>query len=320
MLRLTPPEAGKKLVNTKSLTMDFAGSESNVASSLATLGHDSHFVTILPDNQLGEAAMSSIRSYGINTDYIAGGAGRMGTYFIESGTSIRPSIVLYDRAYSAFSNISANQFEWERILNGTSWLFVSGITAALSENCKSELIKLVEIAKKLKVKIAFDMNYRRKLWSDPSSAQKVFESIVPEIDLLLGNSGVISDLYGNDKKSDEELMQKLMDDFKVKTIAFTQRKHLSASENELSAVLLDGTNFYRSPTYTIDVLDRFGTGDAFAAGCIHGLSKSSDLQWVIQFAGAAFALKHTIKGDQHVSTEEEINSIVSGNITGHVQR
>ncbi|WP_298474334.1 sugar kinase [uncultured Maribacter sp.] len=326
MLRLTPSDHGSKIITAQNFGVHFAGSESNVASSLAQLGNNTQFITKLPNNSLGDAAINSLASYGINTNNILRGGDRIGTYFIEIGSSIRPSSVIYDRKDSAISRINHKEFDWENILKDQKWLFISGITPAISEKCAEEVIFLAEKAKKMNVNVSFDMNYRRTLWSDVSKARKIFDRILEHTDLLFGNNGVLKDVYDIDVQGNNLIdktintTKKAKEVFGINQLAFTVRNHHSASENELSGVYLDKDTPTVSNSYKVNILDRFGTGDAFAAAFLHGLNKGWSQEKTIGFATAAFALKHTIKGDQHTSNEKEISSIYQGNITGHVLR
>ncbi|WP_405292469.1 PfkB family carbohydrate kinase [Algibacter sp. Ld11] len=326
MLRLTPTEHAGKINSAESFGVGYAGSESNVASSLAVLGNNVQFVTKLPLNAVGDACIMSLQHFGISTKNILRGGKRIGTYFIEIGSSIRPSSVIYDRAGSAISDIDSNEFDWESILKGQSHLFISGITPAISKNCADETIKVAKIAKKLGVKVSFDMNFRRTLWEDKTEARKIFDAVLEHTDLLFGNAGVLEDIYGIKEKGIGQAeitlraLEKARSQFGLSEIAFTVREHNSASENKLSAVCLSAGNFFESNAYTVQIKDRFGTGDAFAAGYLHGIGKNWDIEKTLGFATAAFALKHTIKGDQHTSTEKEILSIMDGNTSGHVLR
>jgi 2-dehydro-3-deoxygluconokinase len=327
LLRLTPSERGCKIGSSNYMEMNFAGSESNVASSLGVLGNSVQFVTKLPDNDLGRAASGSLLSYGVTVDNIRFGGNRIGIYFIEVGSSIRPSKVIYDRKDSAISTISDQEFDWTQILVDKEWLFISGITPALSENCAMETIKVAETAHKLGVKVAFDPNFRRTLWSSSSEARKVYLPILENTDLLLGNYGMLQDVFGYQPKG-KDTMEKSLDAIEeavgllgVSNIAFTVRDHFSASKNRLSGLLRrDNGEILSGPSYEVAITDRFGTGDSFAAGLLHGFGNQWDAQKSLDFATAAFALKHTIKGDQHTSSEAEITSIMNGNIQGHVLR
>ncbi len=326
MLRLTPSLHGEKLTTSGSFKVDFAGSESNVASDLAILGNEVTFITKLPDHAIGDNAIQSLNKYGINTKDIQRAQGRIGTYFIEIGASIRPSSVIYDRKDSVFCTMEADEFDWAQIFKNKKYLFVSGITAALSDNCAQALISCIQEAKKQGVLVGFDMNYRRKLWKNASEARVIFDKILSMTDILFGNTGALQDIYDiqlNSKDNLEATLQAITiakDMFGIEQYAFTIRNHLSASTNELQAVFSSPQGDAISKIYTVGILDRFGTGDAFAAACFHGLGKGWNPQRLIEFGAAAFALKHTIYGDQHTSNEIEIQSIVNGQTSGHVLR
>jgi 2-dehydro-3-deoxygluconokinase len=326
MLRLSPLEHGGKIWDANAFAVDFAGSESNVASSLSILGNKVKFITKVPQNHLGKSAIRSLNSFGIDTKSIIRGGVRLGTYFIETGSSIRPSEVMYDRAGSAISEIKNGEFNWHDILDGSSWVFISGITPALSNQCAKETILLASIAKEMGVKVCFDFNFRRALWSKREKARSVFTDILDHTDLLCCNQGALSDVYSVNFKGDTEAertaiaMEFASREIATDILAFTVREHQSASRNILSAMLKVENKLFYSTAYSVDILDRFGTGDAFAAGLLHGLEKKWEYGKSIQFAAAAFALKHTIKGDHHTSGEKEIISIMEGKTSGHVIR
>ena len=326
MLRLTPLDHATKIHSARSFDVNYAGSESNVATTLGILGNKVSFITKLPKNQLGDAAMASLRSYGINTQYIQRGGKRIGTYFIELGASIRPSSVVYDRDNSAISGIQENEFDWEKILEDQKWIFLTGITPVLSKQCALETLKAARVAKRNGVKVAFDMNYRRSLWDNPSDARKIFDQILEQTDLLFGNTGALKDVYGLQIQADDSLNETMevaklaSKEFGINQLAFTVREHTSASHNAVSGVYLSKTKPYISNTIAVNVIDRFGTGDAFTGAFLHGINLGWEEQELIDFATAAFALKHTLKGDQHTSTEEEIRSVMDGNTKGHVLR
>lgn len=326
MLRLTPSDHSAKIASANSYKAHYAGSESNVACSLAILGNDVQFVSKLPENQLGDGAIQSLRSFGISTKHILRGGNRIGTYYIEIGASIRPSSVIYDRKASAISQIKPGEFDWDTILRNQKWLFISGITPALSDTCAEETIRLVKTAKRLNIKVAFDMNFRRTLWSDVKNARKIFDEILDSTDLLFGNTGVLEDVYDlpieGENPVDKTLyaVERAREKFGINLLAFTIRDHVSASQNRLSGVVLGNENPILSNSYNVEIQDRFGTGDSFAAAFLHALNQGWNHEKSIGFATAAFALKHTILGDQNTSSEKEISAIYEGKTSGHVLR
>lgn len=327
MLRLTPDVRGSKIKSAGAFEVGFAGSEANVACTLGMLKNNVCFVSKLPDNQLGDAAVASLQAAGIRTDTVIRGGKRIGTYYIEAGQSIRPSAVIYDRAHSALSEIGPQEFNWPKILEGQQWLFISGITPVLSPQCAAETIQAARMAQQQNVRVAFDMNFRRSLWKSAEEARQVFDQILPYTNLLFGNTGVLQDVYdmkiaGHDVADrTANAIQAAAQKFGVPQLAFTIRTHASASDNTLSGIFFsDGQMLHANHTYPLAVIDRFGTGDAFAGACLHAMAQGWSHQDVIDFATAAFALKHTIPGDRHTSSEPEIRAIMEGHISGHVIR
>lgn len=326
MLRLVPTGQADRLRTTSLFAVDYAGSESNVAVSLACLGNQVQFISKLPDNPMGQAARQSLERFNVFTENSSIGGDRLGTYFIELGSSIRPSRVVYDRVDSAIAAIGQGEFDWEEILRKQNWLHVSGITPALSKQCAEECVLAVKTAQKLGVKVSFDLNYRRSLWENSEKAKAIFDRILEHTDLVFGNVGVLKDVYGlvfNGKNPTDQTLDALRKArhlFGVKQLVFTIRDHSSASVNQLGGAYIAEDEPILSNAYTITITDRFGTGDAFAAGFLHALNKGWHPQKAIDFATAAFALKHTMIGDIHTSSEQEIIAIVEGNISGHVIR
>ena len=326
MLRLTPSEGGEKLSTTCDFSVGYAGAESNVAISLACLGNQVDFISKVPNNPIGKAALLCLKRYGVKTDRVLFGGKRLGTYFIELGKSIRPSRVVYDRQGSSISEITAREFEWNTILENKEWLHLSGITPALSRQCADETILAAKVAKEMGVKVSFDLNFRRTLWPDSKKARIIFDRIIEHSDLIFANLGVLMDVYGMRFTEKDALQRtksailKASSLFGVNLMAFTIREHRSASENKLQGMAFSSGEITVSKPYEIQVEDRFGTGDAFASAYLHAVSKQWKVTKAIEFATTAFALKHTIRGDEHTSTEEEILSIMEGDLSGHVIR
>ncbi|MCL6267916.1 sugar kinase [Flagellimonas myxillae] len=326
MLRLTPVVKGNKLLTSSEFTVGYAGAESNVAVSLACLKNQVDFISKVPNNPLGQASLLNLKRFGVSTDEVVLGGMRMGTYFIELGASIRPSRVVYDREGSAISQITEGELDWAGILKNKKWLHLSGITPALSEQCAKETVLAAKTAQKMDVKVSFDLNFRRSLWPDGKTAKAIFDQIIPCSDTVFANLGVLEDVYGlkfpgsDVVDSTKAAIEKASKLFNVGNLAFTIREHPSASQNRLHGMAMHNGKIVGSRAYNVEVEDRFGTGDAFAAAYLHALDKAWEIDQAIGFATAAFALKHTIKGDLHTSSEEEIFSIMDGNLSGHVIR
>jgi 2-dehydro-3-deoxygluconokinase len=330
MLRLSPP-AGVRLEQAGSFDAHFGGAEANVAVSLAHFGLQACFVSAFPDNDIGNNAMGVLKKYGVDMRFIIRKGKRMGIYYLEHGHGTRPSKVIYDRAYSAVSELRPDDVDWERILEGASWFHWTGITPALSDSLQETLRNGLEVARKNGITVSADLNFRKKLWSE-EKAGEVMSGLMPYVDILIGNEEDPTRVFGiqvrgtdveSGKLSMEgykELTKALVDCFGFKKVAITLRESLSASENYWSACLHDGREFIQGPQHRVWVMDRVGTGDAFAAGLIFSLLSGKKDSEALAFGVAAACLKHSIWGDFNVVGVEEVERLAAGNISGRVQR
>jgi len=330
MLRLSPP-GFSRFSQANTFDAVYGGGEANVAVSLANYNHQVFYVSKLPDNEIGLSALNSLRSLGVETEYIARGGERIGIYYLEKGASMRPSKVIYDRAGSAIATAVPGDFDFARIFKGATWFHWSGITPALSPEA-AEITRLaVESAKNEGATISVDLNYRKKLWT-PAQAQKVMRPLMRYVDVCIGNEEDAETTLGfkpshTDVNKGElnldsykEIFKDMKEEFGFKIVATTLRESFSASKNGWSALLYDGDSFYHSKHYLIDpIIDRVGGGDAFSAGLIHGLLKK-DKQAALEFAVAASALKQTISGDYNLVSEKEVEALAMGDQSGRVQR
>lgn len=330
MLRLSP-SMQKRFVQADQFDVVYGGGEANVALSLANFGHDAYFVSKLPSHEIGDAAMNHLRRYGVHTDYIARGGERIGIYYLETGASMRPSKVIYDRAGSAVAMATVNDFDFDEIFQNADWFHFSGITPALG-HMATELTKAaLQAAKRHNVTVSVDLNYRKKLWT-PEAAQKVMKELMQYVDICIGNEEDaeltlgfkpnMTDVHSGKLEVDsyKAIFSEMQKTFGFKMVATTLRESFSASKNGWSALLYDGNQFYESKHFLIEpIIDRVGGGDSFSAGLIHGLLTEKP-QKAIEFAVAASALKHTIVGDQNLVSEKEVWQLVGGDQSGRVQR
>ncbi len=330
MLRLSTP-GYQRFIQAQSFDVTYGGGEANVAVSLANYGLDAYFVTKLPDNPIGQAALNHLRRYGVKTDYIARGGDRLGIYFLETGASQRPSKVVYDRAGSAISCAVPEDFDWDKIFEGAAWFHFTGITPALSDKAAEVTRHALKAAKKHGVKTSCDLNYRKKLWS-PEKAREVMTELMQYVDVAIGNEEDAEKVFGikaaesditTGQLSEEgykQVARQLVEKFNFQKVAITLRESYSASDNGWSALLYDGSKYYRSRKYNIRIIDRVGGGDSFAGGLIYALLNRYDCQLAVEFAVAASCLKHTIPGDFNMMTVDEVNTLVKGDASGRVQR
>lgn len=332
LLRLTPL-GHKKLFQNNIFETSFCGSEANVAVSLSNFGVSSYFVTKVPDNEVGQAAINTLRYFGVDTSMVIKGGERLGLYYLEKGASQRPSKVIYDRAYSALSNTIIQEFEWDRIFDGTEWFHFSGINPALSDSMFEISLEACKVAKEKNITISCDINYRSKLWTKEQAKEKMTE-LMRYVDVCIANEedaenvfGIKADntdvLSGNvEHKSYKEVAKEISNQLGCKYVAISLRTSLSASINKWAGMLYSTSmNQYSfSKEYTIDIVDRVGSGDSFAAGIIYSLINKTNEQEAIEFAVAASCLKHTQEEDFNRVSIDDVRALLSGDSSGRVKR
>ena len=309
----------------------FGGGEANVAVSLAGFGYDATFISRLPRHEIGQAAINSLRKYGVDTSGIVRGGERVGIYYLEKGASQRPSKVIYDRAGSAIATASPEDFNWQEIFEAADWFHFTGITPALNDTLAEICLEACKQAKKAGVTISCDLNYRKKLWSK-EKAGEVMEKICQYVDICIANEEDAADVFGiraadTDVEKGEvhhqsycQVAAKLKEKFGFSKVAITLRESLSANDNLWSALLYEGKDYYFSKKYPIHIVDRVGGGDSFAAGLIAACLQEFESRKSIEFAAAASCLKHSIEGDYNLVSMEEVIALMEGNGSGRVQR
>lgn len=332
MLRLSPP-GFERFFQSPILQATFGGGEANVAVSLAHFGCESWYVTRVPANPIGEAAVRALRAEGVRVDHVLRGGSRLGIYFAETGASQRPSAVVYDRAGSAASEIEPGMVPWAEVFEGAAWFHCTGITPALGPSAAAVTREAIEAARRAGARVSVDLNYRRKLWSE-AQAQQTMRPLMPLVDLVIANEEDLQAVLGIevphadvtgaslDVEGYRTAAAQVVAEFGVRQVAVTLRESLSASDNAWSAVLLDAASgaFHRSQRYEIRLVDRIGGGDSFAAGLIYALLSGRDSGAALRFAVAASALKQTIPGDFNRVSVNEVDRLVAGDASGRVQR
>lgn len=330
MLRLSPP-GYLRFVQANSFDVVYGGGEANVSVSLANYGMDAAFVTKVPDNPIGQAAVNELRRYGVDTRFIARGGERLGIYFNEKGAAQRPSKVVYDRKYSSISQARPEDFDWHKILQGARWFHFTGITPALGDNVAAIALDACKTARELGVTVSCDLNYRKNLWST-EKAGRVMGELMPYVNLCIANEedadkvfgikAADSDVTGGklNKEGYKTVAQKLQEKFGFKQVAITLRTSISASDNLWAAMFYDGKEFFFSRSYPVHIVDRVGGGDSFGAGLIYALLNGYSSRDVVEFATAASCLKHSIEGDFNQVTLAEVTTLMKGDASGRVQR
>jgi 2-dehydro-3-deoxygluconokinase len=332
LLRLSPP-GYERLLQSPSLRATFGGGEANVAVSLAHFGLDSHFVSRLPANAVGDAALAALRAEGVSVAAVQRGGERVGIYFAETGASQRASLVVYDRAHSAISTIEPGTIRWRELLAGAAWFHTSGITPALGAGPAVETRAALSAAREAGATVSVDLNYRRKLWSE-ADAQRVMRPLMRDVALVIANEEDLQTVLGIpiahadvtkgrfDAQAYGAAAERVVAEYGVKRVAITLRESISASDNGWSALVYDAATktLHRGPRFVVRLVDRIGGGDSFAAGLIYALLDGQTAERALGFAIAASALKQTIPGDFNRVSVAEVQRLAAGDESGRVQR
>ncbi|MBQ7834019.1 MAG: sugar kinase [Lachnospiraceae bacterium] len=330
MLRLEP-EGYNRFVQAEKYLATYGGGEANVAVSLANYGIDAAFVTKLPKHEIGQAAVNSLRKFGVDTSYIARGGERVGIYFLEKGASQRPSKVIYDRAGSSLATAKSEDFDWDKIFEGVDWFHFTGITPALNPAIADICLEACKAAAARNITVSCDLNYRKKLWTK-EEAGKTMDALCKYVNVCIANEEDAADVFGiraegtdvtGGKVNHEgykEVAAKLQERFGFKTVAITLRTSISANDNQWAAMLYENGEYYFSKSYNMHIVDRVGGGDSFGGGLIYASLQNMDSQKKIEFAVAASCLKHSIEGDFNMVSVDEVLKLAEGDGSGRVQR
>ena len=316
--RLSAP-AGEMLLQSPALKACIGGAEANVAVSLAHLGHDAAMVSTLPDNALGLAARDGLRAHGVDTRALSFQPGRMGLYFLTPGAVLRPSEIVYDRADSVFARTAPSHYDWPVLLAGAAWLHVSGVSPAVGDSAAQAVLEAMRAARALGVRVAFDGNYRASMWAQRGgSGAGVLCELMAHCDLAFADQRDIAlvlerpELAAEERRADAvsaafaafPLLQRM---------ASTVRVQHSVDNHDLSGCLHTRAGTVESGSYALrGIVDRIGTGDAFAAGVLHGLQLGWSDADTIAFGTAAGALKHAVAGDFSAASEAQVLAVRTG--------
>jgi len=332
MLRLKPPN-WERFFQSPLLEATFGGGEANVAVGLARFGLNVAYVSVIPNNAIGDACVRELRRQGIDTSLIVRKGNRLGIYFLEAGANQRPSKIIYDRSHSAIAEAGPGDINWDKVFDGVSWFHITGITPAISLSASELSLEAVKKAREKGITVSCDLNFRKKLWKYGKAAPEVMGELVKYVDIALGNEedcqkslGVKVDIDVESGRLQteryRELTEKVLNLYpNIKKIAITLRESYSADYNGWSAVLNNQREFLISKKYEIhNIVDRVGGGDTFAAGLIYGLNNLSSDKEALEFAVAASCLMHSIPGDLPLLSIEEVESLAGGATSGRVQR
>jgi len=333
MLRISPLSTGEKVVQADTFRIEPGGSESNVAIALSNLGERVAFLTKLPDNELSEIIYRYLRKYNIDTSYIATGKGRLGVYYTEYGIGPRPSLVTYDRENSTFAQADVTDFDTNKINKDFSWFHTSGVSPAVSRKASETLKKIITKLKK-KIRVSIDLNYRKKLWewvAEPKSesVKSIMLSLCRRAYLLTANETDFQDVFGFESNGDtpqkkySRIAKNAFEEMpELQYVAISLRESISASENICGGILFlrNGAHF-TGPTFRINnIVDRVGAGDSFTAGIIYGIINNNNPQYIINFAVALSALKHTVMGDASQFKKSDVEHLLKSGGEGRIIR
>lgn len=311
LLRLTPSNH-QMLTQASQLEMQYGGSEANIAVALGNWGLNTSYVTCLPENNLGTAAIMQLQQYGVNTNHIVQKGNRMGLYFVEQGHSVRPTEVTYDRKNSAFSCALPKDYELLEMLKNVQWLHVSGISLGVSNQARKTTMELVKLAKQMNIKISFDFNYRAKMWS-LEEARVAFLELLPYVNVCIGSYLDVLNIRQKQQmvttfEEKLEILQDFQKEYHLDCLFTTERTYLENNVQQLRCAAITNNEQCKLDPVTVNVLERIGTGDSFAAGVLYGLNQNYSIQKTLEFALSSFVLKHTIIGDFQIASKSVVEN------------
>ncbi len=317
LLRLDSP-GHQRLVQAESFTARYTGGEANAAAELAQWGVATYAVSKVPDHEIGQACINYLRRFGINTDWVVRGPGRLGILYVETGASQRPSKVVYDRDQTCFRGLRRGELDWQKILRGKDWLHFTGTAPALGPNVLAVLKDGLRVARQRGVTVSLDCNYRSTLWSRPEAA-RVLGGLMKSVDVFIGTHHDARELFGIDAEPAESAAR-LRHRFGFRAVAYTLREGQRSSGHRFGGLLCDARGCDLSRVYDLQIVDRIGGGDAFTGGLIYGLLQRWPRQRTVDFAAAAGCWKHSIPGDFNLASRAEIDRLIATGAAGIVQR
>ncbi|MYL49274.1 sugar kinase [Halobacillus litoralis] len=318
LMRMTPP-GFQRVKETKEFKATIGGAELNASVNLANLGHEVAFVSALPGNDLGENVRNFLRERHIDDQWVKREEGRLGVYYVEEGYGPRSAKVTYDRAYSSFLQVASQEWDWEAIFDSCQLFHVSGITPALSPSLKELTLKAVKEARERNVLVSFDCNYRSKLWSEVE-AKLAFEQILPYVDVCFAGQKDFTNIMneGPEESFHPQLLEKYFRkaalEYGISLFACTNREVRDSQNHQLQGFLFKNDQLFESQKHSIQVLDRIGGGDSFAAGILHGMVEDLNETSVLDFGMASSILKHTVKGDHSSFSEDEVFGFMNAHL------
>ena len=324
LMRISP-QGNRKFVQSNAVEFYFGGTELNVGISIANFGGNVKHISCISDDFIGDTAISYLNKFDLDTSAIVRSSRPLGVYFLEVGAVMRASSISYNRSHSSFSEIVPSMVNWEKSLENGKWFHWTGITPALCEGSMETLKEGLKLARKKGMQISADPTYRQGLWKYGENPKDVLSELVKYSTIFIGGINEINELLDkNYSYSNEDFMEaskELMEKFpSIEKVFDKIRTSINASWHKIRARMWNGKEFRETEDLDIThIVDRIGTGDAFAAGLIHGLQNFDDYK-AMQFASAACAIKHTYQGDVNYANEKDVIAILEGNISGRFNR
>lgn len=330
LLRLST-ESNKLFTQSERLELHYGGSEANVAVSLAKMGVSARMISKLPDNELTDHALATFRQHGVDTRFVSRGSGRFGLYFLEQGSALRGSKVIYDRSESCFARMKVDEYNWSEVLSGSEWLHISGISPAVSQGAADVCQKVIKVAKSFGMTVSMDLNYRKNLWKYGKKPNEVMPELVRHVDVLLGDPATanlmlgtkvpVKEYYGSAEDLKDSYAALQRDYTNLKYMGMTLREVKSANHNVVGgAIYHNGEMYGAKPVEVTPIVERIGGGDAFMAGLIYGLINKKSMDYTVNFATMASVLKMTVSGDFSLFTKADIEAYMGGDNLGKIQR
>ena len=324
-MRLSPPNY-RTIGQSTALDITYGGGEANVSIGLASLGMRARHVSKFPDTATGRAAELFLRGSGISTEGTATGGARLGLYFLEMGAAARPSKVTYDRAGSAFALCDPADFDWEKILEGTTWFHWTGITPAISQGATEALLEALQVCKAKGITVSADINYRKNLWKYGKTVKEVLPELISYTDIAIASKNDMKEVLEASVSLENDkflpVAQLFMQQYQgVKLIVNTKRESVSANHNYLSGIAFNGSEVFETKKMEIvPIVDRIGGGDAFAAGFIYGMAQTFTIEKALQYGVAYSVLKHSVPGDANLATLADLEMVANGDTSGRLVR
>ncbi|MCK5585296.1 sugar kinase [Candidatus Bipolaricaulota bacterium] len=310
MLRLSPPNY-RRIEQVFSYEANAGGAEMSVACNVSRLGLSTAWVSRMTDNSIGHFIRNKAREQGVDTSHVVWTKeDRVGIYFVEFGASPRPSRVIYDRSNSAMCKVKPGDVDWSEILKGAKWFYTTGITPALSESSAAATLEALKMAKAAGCKVACDLNYRARLWTE-DEAHAVMEPLMEYVDVLISTEEDTAKVLKITGDSYQDVARKLAEKFNFEAVCITIRTDLSVLRNNWTAIVYSGGKVYEDRTYEVEIIDRVGAGDSFASGFLYGYT-TGDVDKGLRYGNAYAALEHSIPGDINWCTLQELENLIKG--------